>query len=268
MSFAFAVALFALVPAQDAAPPAPPAGDAPPPLVELAPATPTTPTEPPAPVDPEPTPPPLTPQPDKVAGPPQGIAPVGVAAIQLGVGVGACCAGCCISVPFTIGLGLIPIVGGAASSLGSSLIVGTTIGVAETWAGDAFGQQRAALIWPVVASAGILLSSSALSIVARIVEPATLPNPTQVDPTDPASVAAALGTAGGGPLTTIAGYYGLAACLGAIALPAIVYAITAEDKKPGDTGGFPGIMEPGHPPTPTTTSASASGVERTVAMRY
>lgn len=268
MSIALAFAALLLVPAQDAPPD--PAGDAPPPVVELAPAEqppPLAPETPPAVTPPASTPAPApAPAPDKKTEP-QGIGPVGVAAIQIAAGTGACCAGCCISVPFVLGLGLIPVVGGVLSSMGSNLIVGSAIGVAETWVGDAMGQQRAALIWPVVASVGILTSSTALSIVASIVEPRVPPDPTQIDPNDPASFANALGAAGGGPVTTISAYYGMAACVGAIVVPAIVYAVMAEDKKPGDTGGFPGIMEPAHPPTPTSTTAMTS-TTGPVAMRY
>lgn len=263
-----AIAMLLLVPAQQGAPPSDPAGDAPPPLVELAPADPAAP--PPAAAAPAaPVLPPAAPKPDKKgpAAESQGISAVGVGAIQIAVGTGACCAGCCIAIPFAFGLGLVPVVGTIASSVIFDLIVGTSIGVAETWAGDAWGKQRAALIWPVVASIGILLSSTALTTVARIVEPVTLPDPTQVNPNDPASVAAALATGGNGPITAIANYYGLFACVGSIVVPAIVYAVVAEDKKPGDTGGFPGIMESARPATGRATTTS-NAEERTFAMRY
>lgn len=260
MSIAIALSMFLLVPAQDAVPPADPAGDAPPPLVELAPAS------PPPPAATPPVAAPTPPAPDKTTAAPNGIAPVGIGAIQVGVGAGACCAGCCLSIPFAFGLGLLPVVGGVASAVASNLVVGGSIGLAETWAGDAWGQQRAALIWPVVASVGVLMSSTVLSVTASIVEPRTPPDLTNVDPNDPAALALALGTAGGGPLTTISGYYGIAACLGAVVVPAFVYAIMATDKKPGDTGGFPGFMEPANPAPAPTTSAPAA--DRTVAMRY
>jgi hypothetical protein len=246
MSIAVAFAALMLVPAQ--APPPDPAGDPPPPVVELKPVDEAAPDAPKVPVLPPPAP-----KPDKPAPPAesQGIGAVGVGAIQVAVGTGACCAGCCISSPFWFGLALVPVVGGVASSVLVDLVVGTSIGVAETWAGDAWGKQRAALLWPVVASAGILLSSTALSTVARIVEPVTLP------PFDPNNPPALNQVAVGGPVTTIANYYSLAACVGAVVLPAIAYAVVAEDKKPGDTGGFPGVMEPAHPAATTKPTRTA-----------
>lgn len=232
-------ALLALVPTQETTPPSDPAGEAPPPLVELA---------PPAPVDPAPeasppaTQPPAVkpaPMPDKKQTPPaQGIAQPAMAAIQVAVGAGACCVGCCLSLPFVFGLALVPVVGGVASAMVSNIIVGTSIGVAETWAGDAWGTQRGAMMWPVLASVGILTSSTLLSTAAAIVEPLAIPNPN-----DPNALANAF--TGGGPLRTIANAYSLFACAGAIVLPAAVYAFTATDKQPGDTAaGSPASWSP------------------------
>lgn len=262
MSIVFIV--LALVPAQEASERSDPAGDAPPPLVELAP---TAPVDPVQEAPPKATAPPVlkpAPTPDKKKAPPvdaQGIAQPGLAAIQVAAGTGACCAGCCLSVPFVFGLALVPVVGGVASAMASNIIVGTSIGVAETWAGDAWGTQRGAMIWPVLASVGILTSSTLLSTAAAIVEPPVIPNPN-----DPNALANAF--TGGGPLTTIANAYSLFACAGAIVLPAAVYAFTATDKQPGDTGsGFPGIMEPAHPKVSPTTVAMASSSEPP-AMRY
>lgn len=270
MSIAFA-ALLALLPAQGgASPPPDPASDAPPPLVELAPSQPQDPAQDPAQDPTQPAEPPVLkpkPKPDAKPAAPQasqGIAQPAIAGIQIAVGTGACCAGCCLSVPIVVplslGLALVPVVGNVVTSMASNIIIGTSIGVAETWAGDAWGTQRAPMIWPVLASVGILTSATLLSTVASIVE-----TPVVINPNDPNALAGAF--AAGGLLTQISNYYGLFACVGAIALPAAVYAFTATDKQPGDTGsGFPGIMEPAHPPKPastTTTNASA-----TTAMLY
>jgi hypothetical protein len=252
-------------PPPDALGEAPPAAEAPaeapaveaPPLVELAPAEA---AETPAPDRRPPAPP-----------PPSGIDPVGVAAIQIGVGAGACCAGCCIAAPVALGLslgvGLIPVVGTLVPGLAADAIIGTTIGVAETWAGDALGKERAPLIWPVVASVGLLASGTVFSAAAALIEPRPLVDLTSIDPSDPVALAAAFGAAGGGILTTAASYYSLFACAGAVVLPAVVYAITATEKKPGDPGGFPGIMEPANP-TGAQTARAADAPSAALAMRY
>lgn len=227
-----------------------------PPLVELAPD--------PSAASPPAASPPAAPVPDpKASAAPSGMDQPALAAAQMAVGAGACCAGCCVSLPFTFGLALVPVVGGVAGSVVADLIVGGTIGVAETWAGDAWGKGRAPLLWPVAASAGILLASTAFSVVANVLEPTTVP---VVDPNNPNAALQALAQPKG-PLSTAASFVGLGACVGAVALPAIIYAFTATPKKPGDTGqGFPGFAAPADPVPGVVATVPAGG--GTLAMRY
>lgn len=241
----------------------PPAGGDETPLDQRAPLPDPSASSPPAP-PPVPAPAPVPDDKPARPEPPSGMSQPATAAVQIAVGTGACCAGCCAAAPFTLGLALVPVVGGVAGAVAADLIIGGTIGVAETWAGDAWGQGRAPVLWPVAASAGMLLASTAFTTVATILEPPVLvPVPTDGDPK---ALLDAIAGARQGPLTRASSYVRYAACVGAIVLPAVVYALTETPKKPGDHGqGLPGLTSPADP-VPVPRPAAPAGA--TVAMLF
>ncbi len=226
-------------PPAEAAPPEAAPEDAPPPVVPLAPAT------PPPPV----TPPPSTPPPDHrpKAAPLEekhGLDPFTTGAVQVAAGTGACCVGCCVSVVPVLGLELVPVVGTYIGGVVSDVIVGTFVGVSEGVAGDMFGQQRAALLWPVLTATGVLVVGSAAGTAVNLVSVASGINPP--DPTDQTSINRYYAQAGPFVIANLAISCGTLA--GALVLPAVVYGLTAVDKKPGDLGqGFPGFATPASP---------------------
>lgn len=183
---------------------------------------------------------------------PAGMDVVPTAAAQCGAGMAGCCVGACVAAPCS----LIPFVG----IVTSPLIVGTAIGATETVVGDALGQKRAALLWPVVASVGIMATgalanlglSLALGLGASALDPSVL-------------------TSGALPAAYIASS---AVSLGTLVLagvvPVIIYQLTGVEKEPGDAGGFgmPGITAPADPtgtratkqasPSPTSAAPASS----------
>jgi hypothetical protein len=202
-------------------------GEAPPPPAQVV-------AAPPAPS------PPSAPAPDAK---PAGMDVVPTAAAQCGAGVAGCCVGTCVAAPCS----LIPFVG----LVTSPLIVGTAIGASETVVGDALGQKRAALLWPVVASVGIMATgalanlglSLALGLGASALDPRVFASGA-LPAAYIASSAVSLGT------LVLAGV-----------VPVIIYQFTGVDKEPGDAGGFgmPGIMAPADPTgTRATKQASPS----------
>lgn len=201
-------------PAAAAAPAAAPAAEAPPPVVEAPPTS----TPPPA----------AAPAPDAK---PTGMDAVPTGAAQCGAGMVGCCVGSCVAAPCS----LIPFVG----LVTSPLIVGTAIGASETVVGDALGQKRAALLWPVVASVGIMATgalanlglSLALGLGASALDPSVLTS----------------GALSAGVLATSAVSLGTLVLAGVV--PVIIYQFTGVEKEPGDAGGFgmPGITAPADP---------------------
>lgn len=239
---------------------APPAPEVAPPAPEVAPPPPE--VAPPA-AEAAPPPPPTpapTPKPD-AAGKfvPAGMDPIVVGGVQVAAGTGACCVGCCVSAPFNLLLGFIPIVGSLAAGILTSVIAGVLIGGTETFVGDFLGKQRAPMLWPVVAAGGsLLVGAIAQAVVLIAVTPATQ----QVARSnDPDALRAAVGSNSAIFLGVLA-----ASVAAAVVAPAAVYGLTAIDKKPGDTGqGFPGILVPANPaPAPPKSAA----LPVAVAMRY
>jgi len=246
---------------QDPTPP-PPAGDPPPPVAD-APAPAPPPISYDDPLTGSPAAPSARPKPDKPLPPATGLDPFTTAGAQVGVGTVGCCVGCCVAIPFTIGIGLTPVVGTYISGFVGNIIIGTVIGGSEAVAGDWWGKQRAPMIWPIVASAGVLTAAAVASTVLSLVSAQVVQPPANF--TDPNALNKYLAQAGGFGLASIAINVGAIAI--AIVLPAGVYMWTAVDKKPGDTGqGFPGLLSPADPvPTPKPSAASSSSP---VAMAY
>ena len=236
-----AAALFAFVLAA-------PAQAAPPPMIEgptteapADPAAPPTPeAAPPSTPPPSTTPAPAVPPPDPAQRPP-GMDPLMVAALMS-------CVGCVTGVVVGPILAAIPVIG---ALLGPGLI-----GVVEVFLGDMLGQQRGAMLWPVIGAyaawavgapvfigggvlVGVLIGGAAIGgLIATVGQN---PNPLVILPV-------LLGAYLGVLVPIVVGV--LLWQAGIAVTPAVVYMLTAEDKKPGDTGsGFPGLLEPGHPPT-------------------
>lgn len=180
-----------------------------------------------------------TPAPDAK---PAGMDVVPTAAAQCGAGMAGCCVGACVAAPCS----LIPFVGVVTSPL----IVGTAIGASETVVGDALGQKRAALLWPVVASVGIMATgtlanlglSLALGLGASTFDPSVLTS----------------GALPAGVLATSAVSLGTLVLAGVV--PVIIYQFTGAEKEPGDAGGFgmPGIMTPADPTGTRAAKQSSS----------
>ncbi|MBI1946175.1 MAG: hypothetical protein HYS27_10785 [Deltaproteobacteria bacterium] len=119
-------------------------------------------------------------------------------------------------------------------------------GYAGTWIGDRFGTTRAPAIWPIIASyAGLVVSG--VSVGAIYFAAFT----------------------GGTQLLALAGGIGVLAGFAAsiIGIP-IAYALSAEDKRPGDDGdAFPGVFEAAHPSQPGKKRAPAAPGKRPTAPR-
>lgn len=232
----FATSLFAIavtIAAQGVAPPPPPPVAAADGALEA----PVQPSTPPAVVAPAATPPP--------DAKPQGMDGVATAGAQMGAGVGACCVGACVAIPFAF----VPFVGPILGNVVSGVIIGGT----ETVVGDALGQKRAALLWPVLASSGIMVVGGlvnlgvglAFGLNSAVLDPGVLVGPN----TERLNVA--FGVSAGVSLTTV---------VAAVVVPALIYQFTGVDKEPGDTGGFgvPGFVSPADPTGTRATKAATS----------
>lgn len=242
-------ALFALSLAAQAEAPPPPTLETP---GEAAPET-TTPSTPP--------PPAAVPAPDAKVAPP-GMSP----GLTLGVQF---CAGCLTAAVVGPIVGWIPV-------LGSLVILPGAVALVETFVGDYLGQQRGAILWPWI---GAALSSAIGSVVfigggialAYIIGAAAFIAAAAAVGSNPALVIPIVLAAGAGFVIPI--LVGVVLYLTANALtPALVYMFTAEDKRPGDTGGgFPGFISPNHPggAAPGSKQVSARTRARLVpAMAY
>lgn len=99
------------------------------------------------------------------------------------------------------------------------------VGYVGTWVGDRFGAKRAPAVWPIVAAyGGMVLSGLGMGVLYYGV------------------------LSGGNQLFLLGGAAGVLAGFAASAFGVpIAYAITAEEKLPGDDGtGPPGLLVPGH----------------------
>ncbi len=175
---------------------------------------------------------------------PQGMDGVATAGAQMGAGVGACCVGGCVAIPCAF----VPIVGPILGNVVSGVIIGGT----ETVVGDALGQKRAAMLWPVLASSGIMVVGGlvnlgvglAFGLSSAVLDPSNLAQNT-------GALGVAFGVSAGVSLTTV---------VAAVVVPALIYQFTGVDKEPGDTGGFgmPGIVGPADPTGTRGSKASTS----------
>lgn len=175
---------------------------------------------------------------------PQGMDGVATAGAQMGAGVGACCVGGCVAIPCAF----VPFVGPFLGSIVSGVIIGGT----ETVVGDALGQKRAAMLWPVLASSGILVAGGLVNLgIGRAFGFSS----TVLDPNNLNGLGSipslALGVSVGVSLTTV---------VAAVVVPALIYQFTGVDKEPGDTGGFgvPGFVSPADPTGTRATKAATS----------
>ena len=245
-------AAFALA-SQAQAPPDPsttPPVEQSPPVVPLAPShpstTPSTPNASPPTTTPPTTTPPTTttpPKPDARTKPEvrEGLEPLPTAAVQLGAGVGACCVGSVIGTVPCLGLSLIPIAGPVLGPVACALISGGSIGGVEAYVGDAFGQQRAPALWPIIAGVAPMLATAAVFGAYDVFATAN------ISPTSSAAQQQDFINRSQGAVVAVLAVVSIAPVV-AVALPAALYAATAVDKKPGDTGqGLPGLLDPASP---------------------
>lgn len=193
---------------------------------------------------------------------PEGWNPWVVGGVQVAAGYGTSCASGCLLFPVGIGLSFVPVVGPFLSSTISAVIGGVLIGGVDTWLGDRFGRQRAAMIWPILAAGGSLLVSG---LAANLFALATTGSAGQ-------TLAFENGTLvpkGATPdltVTVIRTAIGLAGLAATIVAPAVVYAFTATDKGPGDEGqGFPGLLSPANP---MPEASASTALPAAVAMHY
>lgn len=183
-------------------------------------------------------------------GPPPGMDPLLTTAAQIGAGCGvALLMAPCFVLPY-VNFCTGPI---------ACLVAPAAIGSVETLVGDLLGQNRGALLWPVLAGYGGELLGLGVYTVAVVVTGLLAgggiaglttvlsrdPNPSVLIPALLASygvviLGAAVGALAGGTLCATA--------------PALAYMFTSEPKKPGDTEfRFPGLTAPDH----GTTTAMA-----------
>ncbi len=209
------------------------------------------------PLTPEAVPPATKPAPDpkakskpKPAEPLHGMDPLPTGAVQAAAGVGACVGGCCVFAPFSCLLSLVPLVGPFVSACAGALVMGSAIGVAETWLGDWLGKKRGALLWPALVAVGALAATSVANTTIVYVTGASPSFQNGALAANPVVMGVLLGVGCFGLTTAIVG-------------PAVLYQVLAVDKEPGDTGGgFPGIVGPADP-----TGTRAKGRVATLAPR-
>jgi len=195
---------------------------------------------------------------------PGGMSPFATLAAQIVTGCGVACV-----VGFLPAIvSLIPFVGGVLSAVLGGLmciIAPPIVGTAEALLGDLIGGQRGTLLWTILGAYGGYFIGGLLTTGIWLVSGALLSG---LVGGGVAGLLALVQASGGDPFVLIpallAGY--AAALVGIVIIavvstllaavvvltagsvtPAIVYMLTAEDKKPGDGDfRFPGFSEPAH----------------------
>ena len=182
------------------------------------------------------------------AGASAGLDPFVTGLAQVGAGCGTGLAIGLVTAPCAF----IPYVG-ACISLPIACATPLAVGAVETIVGDALGQKRGALLWPILGTYGALLAGQVLIWGTALVSAALvgggiagLTGVVTRSGTDPQVLLAALLGSYGVVLGAVL-VAGLVSSVLYYVTPAIVYAFTSEDKKPGDTGfRFPGLVAPSH----------------------
>ena len=151
-----------------------------------------------------------------------------VAALQLGAACGS----------YAVGVPLLTVGSYGCPLLSCGLcLTPAAAGYLGTWIGDRYGGQRAPAIWPIAAAyGGLLLSGVGLGVLYW-------------------------GALSGDTVVALFGGAGVLAgvAASAIGVPA-AYALSAEDKLPGDDGtALPGILEAGHPAAQRRTAQKVKG---------
>ncbi|MFZ9887858.1 MAG: hypothetical protein ACO3JL_10175 [Myxococcota bacterium] len=194
---------------------------------------------------------------------PEGWSPLAVGGVQLASGAGACCVGACLTLPLSIGFAFVPVVGPFLATAAGAVIEGALIGGVDTWVGDRFGRQRAAMIWPMLAASGSLLVGGLAANFFALATTGSAGSQFTLTNTNGLSVNLNNLNDADPVVTTAISYAGLAA---ALVLPVVVYALTATDKGPGDEGqGLPGILSPAEPMPEASPSVA---LQTHVAMHY
>lgn len=171
--------------------------------------------------------------------------------------------------------GAIPVIGWYCIAPLSGMLAPAIIGITETVVGDTIGTSRGSLLWPVLAAYAAELVGASLTVVgmtatALILTGGSLGAIFGGGASDPGLLVASI-------LTTylavaVVGATGaLLTVAGTVITPAVVYALTSEPKRPGDTEfRFPGIISPSHPEesTPATSAKPRLEGERAFAMAY
>lgn len=252
------IAALGLAPTETEAPPPPPVAVEQPSFEELEP-----PPPPPPPGDtfeettpPPPSPPLTTPDaPDAAGGAVDATGEEGPGLSAFPTGALQVVGGCA-TLAACSAVGAIPVVGGIALPV-SGLLTPLLIGVVETSVGDFAGQTRGALLWPVLgayaaewigltltAGAGVLtlfLAGGGGALLGGLFGGGGGPSPEAI-----------LGGLFGAYLGVFAAMAvfaigGILTAIATVVTPAVIYAMTAEPKKPGDTEfRFPGILSPAH----------------------
>lgn len=272
---ALALAPLAQTPEGGDAPPPPPAPieqtDEAPPVVD--PATPIEPAPPPVvetPLRPEEVPPaPDAAQPAPAPPPVEGVDGFTTGLLQ--AGVGSALGGVFVAAIRLLALGaaanpLLATVTQTLSCLYCTAVPGA-VGVLETALGDAVGKKRAGALMPVLAAygTGCLAQLAGCGLIFGFLGSAFA----QLASGDIQSFVNTVNSADELQIALLVLDIVTPVAMGVV--PAVVYGMVAEDKKPGDPGGFdmPGFTSPNHkaPPRGITASTSTSGMTAS-AMRY
>jgi hypothetical protein len=196
------------------------------------------------------------------APPPSGLNPFVTGLLQ--TGVGCLTQGVCNGIAFlgTVPLGIFlaafavnPACAPAALSglvllfMVQGALVGGTVAGVETVTGDAFGKRRGALLWPMLSGCAVGACSSSACLATAALPGARLNNGQPL--VQAAEIRNAIIIGGTATVIAVGGTATFAA-------PALIYGMTASDKRPGD-GGFrlPALVQADEP-SPEQEPAAAS----------
>jgi len=207
------------------------------------------------------------PPPAKPALPPADAAPKGQS--DMVTGLAQFGTGLCIEAVFC-GLGYVPVVG-CCSSCANCLVGPAIIGGGEVAVGDMIGTKRSGMLWPIVgAYAGrLVMFGVSLGVSLVVFGAAYAALVAAIQSGDASQISAAQASLVAAQLVSWPVTIGLSLVSAAVvaAVPAGIYMLTAEDKKPGDDGSFQlGIMAPAHPspkPAPKKAARPKAAASRT-----
>ncbi len=139
------------------------------------------------------------------------------------------------------------------------------VGWVVTLLGDMLGQQRAGALGPIIGGYGGCVLGGLVSVGVTVALLAAVVGGLASNPLG--VLALLLNPAASGVVLAIIISVNVLNAIIIGATPAVVYAISAENKKPGDTGeGMPGFTAPNHPVVALPSAAVAGN--RAMAMAY